>query len=171
LTDQNACSSPRLIVWLGKEKEKAQEQFWRFLHSYVKNNYTLQPITAVNKLASSFLVAARYPFVKIEPSEDNYIVRIKLTQIDSSLMDLKENSGYFFEYACDNLMPLKEICNDLRCQTIGFYGEKNQILPLLFSGIKGVDRIVPIGKTMDFDMIWDGYNLFEHLTRLIKIEI
>jgi hypothetical protein len=37
-------------------------------------------------------------------------------------------------------------------------------------GIKGVDRIVPIGKTMDFDLIWDGYDLIERFTRTIDLK-
>ena len=40
---------------------------------------------------------------------------------------------------------------------------------LLTSGIKGIDRVVPIGKTMDFDFIWDGYDLISQLTRIIKM--
>ena len=42
-------------------------------------------------------------------------------------------------------------------------------LPLLKTGVRGIDRIVPVGKTMDFDLIWDGYNLYERLTRTIHI--
>ena len=40
---------------------------------------------------------------------------------------------------------------------------------LLVSEMSGVDRIVPIGKTMDFDLIWDGYNLYEMMTRRIVL--
>lgn len=68
-------------------------------------------------------------------------------------------------------MEIRDLCDDTHCQTIGFLGDKKQILPLVLSGVKGVDRIVPIGKTMDFDLIWDGYNLVERMTRTIKINI
>ena len=43
------------------------------------------------------------------------------------------------------------------------------LAPLWKAGIKGIDRVVPVGKTMDFDLIWDGYNLVERLTRVIRI--
>ncbi len=43
-------------------------------------------------------------------------------------------------------------------------------LPLLEKGAKGIDRIVPIGKTMDFDLLWDGYNLPEFFTRTIVLK-
>ncbi len=42
-------------------------------------------------------------------------------------------------------------------------------IPLFTSGIKGVDRVVPVGRTMDFDLIWDGYNLVTQLTREVVI--
>jgi hypothetical protein len=48
-------------------------------------------------------------------------------------------------------------------------GNKEILRPLVFSGIKGVDRIVAIGHTMDFDLNWDGYNLVERLTRTVVI--
>ena len=85
-------------------------------------------------------------------------------------MDLKDNSGYFFEYDCTDILELKDICNDTRCQTVSYIGDSSRLLPLLKSGVKGIDRIVPMGKTMDFDLIWDGYNLFERLTRNISIQ-
>ena len=48
-------------------------------------------------------------------------------------------------------------------------GDIENIRPLLESGIKGVDRVVAIGKTMDFDFIWDGYDLISQLTRVISV--
>ena len=84
-------------------------------------------------------------------------------------MEYRDNSGYFYEYDCQNILDLVPICNDKRCQTIGYIGEKDMFMPLIQLGIKGVDRIVPIGKTMDFDLIWDGYNLPEFLSRTIVV--
>jgi len=33
----------------------------------------------------------------------------------------------------------------------------------------GIDRIVPIGKTTDFSLTWDGFNMIETLSRKIDI--
>ena len=60
--------------------------------------------------------------------------------------------------------------NDNRAQTIGYLGDRVIFDKLINLGVKGVDRIVPIGKTMDFDFIWDGYNLFDSFTRKISIK-
>lgn len=167
LTDQNACTSPRIVVWLGKKKEEAKRLFWEKEHELVIRKYAFQPVMGINKLTSSYLTAAALEEASIEPMEDNYIVRVKVGHPDSSLMDLKDNSGYFFEYDCDDIMEIRGLCDDYHCQTIGLYGDPELVRPLLVSGIKGVDRVVPLGKTMDFDLIWDGYNLYERLTRTI----
>lgn len=170
LTDQNACTSPRIVVWLGNRREEAKKLFWEKEHALVKDRYTFQSIMGINKLTSSYLAAAVRNDVHVEKSEDNYIVRVRINKPDSHLMDLKDNSGYFFEYDCDNIMEIRDLCDDTHCQTIGLCGNSDMIRPLLESGIKGVDRVVSIGKTMNFDLIWDGYNLVERLTRTIKID-
>ena len=171
LSDQNACTSPRLVVWMGEKKKEAKELFWKFEHDLVKKKYQFQPIMGINKLTSSYLVAAAKERTHIEKHEDNYIVRVNVPEVKPELMELKDNSGFFFEFDCDDILEIRDFCNNTHCQTIGFLGERNAIMPLLVSGIKGVDRVVPIGKTMDFDFIWDGYNLVERLTRTIKVNI
>ena len=171
LSDQNACTSPRLVVWMGKKKEEAKELFWKYEHDLVKKRYQFQSIMGINKLTSSYLMAVSKEGVHVEQREDNYIVRVNVPEVNPDLMQLKDNSGYFFEYDCDDIIEIRDFCNNTHCQTIGFLGEKETIMPLLISGIKGVDRVVPIGKTMDFDFIWDGYNLVERLTRTIKVNI
>lgn len=171
LTDQNACTSPRIVVWIGNNIPEAKELFWNNLHDLVKKKYVFQPIMGVNKITSSYIFAATHKDVKIVPHIDNYLVRVQLTGVDDEIMNYKDNSGYFFEYDCSNVIELRELCNNTHCQTIGFLGDKKDIIPLLESGIKGVDRVVHIGKTMDFDLIWDGYNLFERFTRTISLNI
>ena len=44
---------------------------------------------------------------------------------------------------------------------------KEIVRSLLKMGIKGIDRVVRIGHSMEFDLIWDGYDLVERLSRKI----
>ncbi len=169
LTDQNACTSPRLVAWIGGQKEEAKKEFWERLHKVVKEKYTFQPIMGINKLTSSYLIASAWPGVERETHGDNYLVRVKLPEIRDGIMEWKDNSGYFFEYDCEDILELKPICDNHHCQTVGYIGAKEMLYPLLKSGIRGIDRVVPVGKTMDFDMVWDGYDLTERLTRTVKI--
>ena len=34
---------------------------------------------------------------------------------------------------------------------------------------RGVDKIVPVGKALDFNVIWDGYDLVEQFSRKIVV--
>jgi len=88
-------------------------------------------------------------------------------KVIDDLMNYRDNSGFFYEYHCENILDLVPICNDKRCQTIGYIGDNKTLLPLINTGLKGIDRVVPVGKTMDFDLIWDGYNLPSLMTRTV----
>ncbi len=169
LTDQNACTSPRLVVWTGSRKDEAKESFWTSEHDLAEKKYHFQPIQAVNKLTKTFVLAAAKE-VKVCNGKDNLIVRVKVDRIDEDLMEYKDNSGFFLEYDCDDITEIFPLCNDKHCQTIAYIGDKEMLLPLLEKGAKGIDRIVPVGKTMDFDLLWDGYDLTGHLTRTIVIK-
>ena len=49
-TDQNACSSPRLIVWTGSKVKDAQDIFFKALKSLVDEKYSMSAILSVDKL-------------------------------------------------------------------------------------------------------------------------
>ena len=85
-------------------------------------------------------------------------------------MEYRGNSGLFYEYDTDDISSLYDFCNDTHCQTIGVIGQIETIKPLLDLGTKGVDRVVRVGHTMEFDLIWDGYDLFEEFTRVVLFE-
>lgn len=177
LSDQNACTSPRVVVWTGKGREAAKEVFWSEVHRVVKDKYAFQAIQGVDKLSQAYLAAAEYTveadggkgLLRKEVSEDNLLVRINVSELRDTLMNYRGNSGYFYEYDCEDILELKEFCDNTHCQTIGYIGEKEMFLPLVRSGIRGVDRIVPMGHTMDFDLVWDGYNLVSQLTRVVNL--
>ncbi len=168
-SDQNACTSPRVVVWTGEKKAEAKSVFWEKLHELVRTEYAFQEIQAVNKLTGAYLACNAIDGAAVVPSEDNLILRIQVQALTADLQEHFENSGFFYEYDCDDIMDLRELCNDTKCQTVGYLGDREAFLPLLQSGIRGIDRIVPIGRTMDFDLIWDGYDLPAMLTRLVRV--
>ena len=168
-SDQNACTSPRIVVWTGTRIKEAQAAFWDEEHKVVERKYSLQAIQGVNKLTSSYLAVVKNPGMIIEQHTDNLIIRAHVPELSDSLMEYRENSGFFYEYDCENILDLVKICDDKKCQTVAYLGSPEMLQPLLNSGVKGIDRVVPIGKTMDFDLIWDGYDLMTCLTRIISV--
>lgn len=168
-TDQNACTSPRLVAWVGGKKEEAKKQFWEELHKVVQKKYSFQPVQGINKFTSSCLAAVHEPGARVEEYQDNLLVRVHVPAVTEHLMDLKENCGYFFEYDCEDILELRPLCDDKHCQTITLLGDRSILLPLLRSAPGGIDRVVPVGKAMDFNLIWDGYDLTAQLTRTISL--
>ena len=168
-SDQNACTSPRIIVWTGKDKQAAKDKFWTAVHKLVADKYTLAPVQAVGKLAALYRAAADRE-VRLEPCADNFIYRVKVEKLDDKLPDLKYNSGFFFEYDAENLTEIAPVCTN-KCQTMTYYGlSKDDIAGFIRSvAPQGVDRTVPMGKSMDFTLVWDGYDLIRDLSRIVKV--
>lgn len=167
-TDQNACNSPRLICWSGSigSIEKAQGIFWEKLHAVILEKYEFQPVQYVDKLTEVCLAAAYMDGIHMIEMEDNTITRIRLESLQEKIKDIRGHSGFFYEYHMKDVMELAYLC-DKRVQTIAYIGDKEKIMPLIRSGIKGIDRVVDVGKTMEFDLVWDGYNLVEWMTRMV----
>lgn len=168
LTDQNACTSPRLVVWHGSSVEEAKEEFWARLHR-LGADYPLSGIQAVDKLAGSYAVAAALEGTVIEPAADNRLTRVRVSKLSRGLLDYKVHSGFFLEYTCKDVMEMAGLCDDRSVQTVAYVGESAYFEKLITSGIHGIDRIVPIGHTMDFDLLWDGYDLAERLSRQVMM--
>ena len=135
-----------------------------------KGKYGFQPIQGMDKLVTECMASVSgLGEMKRQSMGDNRLVRIHVSELSPKLMDYRGNAGYFYEYDCEDILMIRDFCNDTHCQTIRLLGENAIVEPLLRSGIRGVDRVVPIGHTMDFDLIWDGYDLVERFTREIKI--
>lgn len=168
-TDQNACSSPRLIVWLGEDKEKAKERFWGTLEELVGRKYDMKPIQTVDKYDSFCLLAAQREGVTLV-SHNNYIDRVKLETLDEDVMKYKNGGGYFFEYDADKLEDMVPILGKT-CQTVSYLGiSPEEIKDLVYKhGVRGVDRIVPLGKTMELAFYWDGYDMVETMSRYVSV--
>lgn len=167
-SDQNACSAPRIVVWMGQNVEQAQERFWQTLGQIVEEEYDFKTILSINKLDALCTLAARREGNVHLCSDSNKMVRVKVDRLDEELMDHKTGGGYFFEYQAASLEELIPILGKA-CQTVVCYGVgKEEIARLLFSsGVRGIDRIFPLGHSMDLSVIWDGYNMVETMSRIV----
>lgn len=168
-TDQNACSSPRLVVWLGSDdgKKKARKRFWETLGTLVERDYDMKPIQAVDKFDAFCKLGMANGNVKLI-SDNNFIVRVEVVELTDDLMDYKMSGGYFFEYCADNIDSVLPVLTK-QCQTISYYGvDKQELKRLVFeNGVRGVDRIVPLGQTMGLEFVWEGYKMIEAMARVV----
>lgn len=172
LTDQNACTSPFLIVWTGDNKavRTAQNKFWGALSEYVAKNYDLKASVVADKYDKACQTAIAFRGKVRLLHQDNFIYRLELEEMDLRIADYRCHGGFFFEYVAEDLEFLKELA-DSRYQTLSYYGyEKKDFADFVKrTNLKGLDRIVPVGQTMDFDLVWDGYDLIYVLSRRVTI--
>lgn len=169
LSDQNACTSPCVVVWLGRNKNAAQKDFWEWAEAKAKRDYQLAAVQAVGKL-DAFYQAAVAADVKLQQAENNLILRLKVQSLDFDVEKLKYNSGFFFEYDAGKLSEVLPLCKN-KCQTMTYYGlDKNEIKKFFAENLPGgIDRAVPLGKSMDFSLVWDGYDLIREMSRKISV--
>ncbi len=173
LFDQNACTSPQTIYWMGSAEEIdiAKNYFWDYLSSIlVEKKYELQAISSVDKLTMFYSQAISFGDIEIEPKVSNLLWRIKNNSIHRDIDLYKCNSGYFNEVSISSFEDILSIISR-KYQTIGYLGfTKNELEEWVHQNRPlGLDRLVPIGRTMDFSLIWDGYDLINTLSRQITI--
>jgi hypothetical protein len=174
---QMACSSPRLMVWHGDEEsvQFARDSFWSGLSAVVRKRATnLTPVDYVNKLVAVDRIALRLPSAIVPKSSVSDILRIEVELpyvkqlIDSNLHC---GSGLFYETSIDTLENLLPILNR-RIQTVAYAGYGDGLALREFIAtctLRGIDRIVPFGRALEFSPIWDGYDLFRVFLRQVTL--
>lgn len=170
LMDQNACSSPQVVLW-EKDSVKARDIFWKAVYNVAKQKYVLQDASAVDKYTLMCEEAINNPNFASCSREENLLYREELSKLDADIINHRGKSGYFYEYALQDLDELCKVVTE-KFQTITYFGVDVKILydRLIATNVRGVDRIVPIGKAMDIDVIWDGFDLVRVIARIMKVD-
>jgi len=172
LFDQNACTAPHLVVWIGSENNiiVAKERFWSALHKLVVEKYILQPVLAVDKYSSVCNLSIQKEGVRKVRMPDNLIIRVEINSLPQDVDEFRCKAGYFLEYSAKALDEILKPVNR-KYQTLSYYGFQPNILRELITNHRpcGIDRIVPIGRTTDFSLKWDGYDLIYTLSRVCSI--
>lgn len=172
LVDQNACTSTHLLIWIGAPAtiKQAKQLFWTQLSHIVESQYTLDPIIAIDKLTTFCNQAIHVPNTQLEAKKNNLIWRVNMKYLNRDIEHWRCHGGYFVEHNASDLPNITKIITP-KYQTLAYYGFNREQMVAFIQNHKpiGIDRIVPIGKTMDFSFTWDGFNLIENLCRTIEI--
>ena len=170
LLDQNACSSPHLILWQGTvhEVETAQKRFWDTMQELLHMKAPLKSIHAVDKYTHLCRTAINVDGLRVTPVLDNRIFRVALKELPENIAEHRGRYGFFFETIDNSLSQLSRIVNS-RYQTLTCFGvDINAIAQIVVAnGLTGIDRVVPIGKALDIGVIWDGYDLIPTMSRIV----
>ena len=173
LMDQNACSSPQVILWeVGKlgswEVEKAQERFWNAVYELAEKRYVLQDAVAVDKYMLFCEEVAGNDNIQSIRRKANLLYRVELKSLPPDIISHRGKAGFFFEYVLKDREEFFSVVTE-KFQTITQFGIDASELAqqIAFAHLRGIDRIVPIGKAMNIGVLWDGHDLIRELSRCV----
>ena len=173
LLDQNACSSPHLLIWQGKsaDVDMAKVRFWSALVDLLRTTHNSLGVHVVEKYAHLCRLAMTIKGVKTVSRADNHVFRVDLVDLPENISEYRGRYGFFVETVDNDFTKLRRIVN-ARYQTLTYFGVDPDTLGkmVVTNGLSGIDRIVPVGKALDIGIVWDGYDLIRAMSRVVVIE-
>jgi hypothetical protein len=171
LFDQMACSSSRVFFWLGGEaawRPAAEDLAKRIADAARRRSFDLAPSTRVAKFLFAHQAAID---VDLDGGDamDPMLTSLYTTKF-ATLDRTTQGGGVLFHAAIDKLDKIAPFVEG-RDQTLTHFGVDIAELTALAMRLRGrgIDRIVPIGEALQFDRVWDGFDLLRGFSKLVVV--
>ena len=164
--DQFGCSSPNTVFWLGKNNA-SKKKFWIELKKIVNQKYDLD-LSGANKKISNLMNFTINKNKIFKINNNNFdLITLENTKSDFDTFN-NVNFGTFVEINLNNVNQLHKYVSE-KLQTITCYGIEFDIIKkfIIKNKLKGIDRVVPIGRAFDLTPEWDGVDIIATLSRTI----
>jgi Acyl-CoA reductase (LuxC) len=168
--DQMACSSPHVVFWIGAPEiaEVAARDFERALQAEVARRHFKPTVSsAVHRRTYAFGIAASAD-VRVVLEHPGF-VGIHLR--DQAALDKDICGGGLLRH-----VPIARLSDvlpfvDEGDQTLTHWGVHGAALRdfAAQAGARGLDRVVPIGEALAFDVVWDGFHLMDDMLRRVRV--
>ncbi|WVN42735.1 acyl-CoA reductase [beta proteobacterium MWH-UniP1] len=172
LMDQSACSSPQLIAWIGepKEVEAAQRKLWPEVVKIARQKYPLQAVHVIDKFTAVCRNSIANLGVQSIERNTNVLYRIQLSFLDKHQDECRGYFGTIHEVVLPHLDALAPIVSE-RYQTLTVQGIDHTVIRqwITRNRLRGIDRVVPVGRALDMSILWDGYDLIGSLSRVVDL--
>lgn len=162
---QQACSSPKLLLWRGCDQK--YERFIRELGIASEKQHHLDINTRNEQLvAAQAMKSIGNTDFRFEGN--TCVVSVK----ELSAHALLCHTGHYVFIVIQNfdLNDVDALALE-KLQTLSYAGyDKQEIVEFVKNtSIHSIDRVVPIGSALEFNPIWDGYKLLESLSRHVQV--
>lgn len=167
--DQMACSSPHVLFWVGtRQAGEAAAAFEHALQVEVDRRRFEPPVSsAVHRRAYAFGLAASAD-VRVVLEHPGFVgVHVR----DRAALDKDVCGGGLFRH-----LPVERLSDVLEFidegdQTLTHWGLDGDTLRdfAARAGARGLDRVVPIGEALAFDVVWDGFHLIDDMLRRVRV--
>jgi len=166
---QQACSSPRILFWIGSEAQCdiAKERFWRHF-GMASRQFEDEPAAMMSRVSDLFAMAAQGVIEGVSGSLSQLPARARSREPQDAVRHMHSGFGLFVEYRIDGIEEVVPFLSD-KDQTLVVHGLAPDAIARLIDRLpnRSLDRIVSVGQATDFDITWDGTNLLDLLTRRI----
>ena len=165
--DQFGCSSPNTVFWIGNNNAY-KNKFWIELRKIVNQKYNLD-LSGTNKKISNLMNLTLNENKKRKININNFnLIKLNKSKFEFNNFD-NVNFGTFTEINLNNLNQLSKYVSD-KLQTLTYYGVEFDFIKkfIIKNKLKGIDRIVPIGRAFDLTPEWDGVDIIATLSRTIS---
>jgi hypothetical protein len=168
--DQMACSSPQVVFWIGPPDVSggAAADFEATLQREVeRRGFAPTVSSAVHRRSYAFGLAATTD-VRVVLEHPGFVgVHVR----DRTALDKEVCGGGLVRHvAADNLSEVLPFIDE-GDQTVTHWGIDAESLRgfAALAGGRGLDRIVPIGEALAFDVVWDGFHLMDDMLRRVRV--
>lgn len=167
---QQACSSPKIIYWLEQQQSllntQLKEAFWQQLTQQINLDVTL---TTAQYLEQS-LYQQRLPILaagyKTKQEKSGVFVKVDVENVLPEMVIAHTGNYVLLQ---QNITTLDEIELCSHCQTVTMFGiEESHWISWVNKGHQPMKRWVKSGQALVFSHQWDGIDLIESFTTVIK---
>lgn len=168
LMDQNACSSPSTVFWLGEKAliTQAQKRFWSLLAPILSSEYVIDPMARIERNLDVFRNVVTVGRALSLTTEYD-IWRLE----DPALLGLPLRFGTFLELPVTQVTQVLDYLrpNEQTLTTLGITPDEVFHRFTADGLIPSIDRIVPVGNALDISFNWDGKQVLSILSRRIQV--
>lgn len=166
--NQMGCGSPRLLYWVGEPDELAGDLYRRLARHVAEKGHLTETGIAIGKFAAVNDLLAEG--IGVEAQRFSNALHIVTSERPAAMLHQSQGGGLLGQAIVPSLVA---IAADIgrKVQTIGYFGFDKDELEAFARAIagRGGYRVVPIGQALQFDILWDGIDLLDQMTRRIAI--
>lgn len=166
--NQMGCGSPRLLYWVGEPSDLADDLYRRLDRHVVEKGHRTETGIAIGKFAAVNDLLAEG--IGAQAQRFSNALHVVASERPAAMLQQSHGGGLLGQAVVPSLA---DIAADIgrKVQTIGYFGFDKGELEDFARAIagRGGYRIVPIGQALQFDILWDGIDLLDQMTRRIAI--
>lgn len=168
---QQACTSPRTLVWLGKSSHAAaaQQQFWGAVSDRLPSKQWLEPSDAMSAFSTAQWFTMQ-PDSAVSGLALQPLPRLRIDHLNDWQHTHHSGCGLLLELTLNDLAALTPQLKPYH-QTLSHWGiAEAPLRDWLTTNLIGLDRVVPVGQALQFTPVWDGVDLVHQLSRQVHCQ-